>query len=240
MAGEGGLEGEVSGCASGKESGGVGRGADFRYAVVSNNVMSISHLLLLATQELNTDIVCLRARNNATFAKHAHPWPGLLLKKADMAPYNTNRSALDRRSLIYYSAIGAMPSLASDPNLHACAHLYASDVNSLLMVAAHTGLEGSYSQMASLSQTVLLHTGVGGFDVGDDGQGRKWYVLEVRADRLEDGRATHKSRIWREGDGLHVGSTMQDGLIRLRFQDEEEAERARRGLRGVPVWDAKL
>lgn len=128
-----------------------------------------------------------------------------------------------------------MPSIADQPNLHACAHLYASDINSLFMVAAHTGLEHNHSQMASLSQTVVFHSQAQGFVVGRE----KWYVQEVSTDRMGDGRGMHRSRIWSE-EGGHVASSMQDGLIRLRFEDEEEIERAREGLKGVPVWHSKL
>lgn len=152
-----------------------------------------------------------------------------------MDAYNTDLPALHRRSLIYYSAIGSMPSITSNPNLHACAHLYASDINSLFMVAAHTGLEHNYSQMASLSQTFVFHGQAQVFELAVGG----WYVQEVGTDRLGDGRATHWSRIWSE-DGGHVASTVQDGLLRLRFEVEEEVERAKDGLRKVPVWNSKL
>jgi len=156
-----------------------------------------------------------------------------------MTAYNKHRPALARRSLIYYSAIGDMPGIDAQPNLHACAHLYASDINSLFLVAAHTGLELNFSQMASLSQTVVFHTQSSGFALGRGEGDGVWYVQEVLTDRMGDGRATHRSRIWSEGGG-HVASTMQDGLIRLRFEDDAEIESAKKGLQGVPVWHSKL
>jgi len=93
--------------------------------------------------------------------------------------------------------------------------------------------------MASLSQTVVFHSQASGFVVGSERGGGKWYVQEVSTDRMGDGRGIHRSRIWSE-EGVHVASSMQDGLIRLRFEDEEEIGRAREGLKGVPVWHSKL
>lgn len=132
-----------------------------------------------------------------------------------------------------------MPSIADQPNLHACAHLYASDINSLLMVAAHTGLELNHSQMASLSQTVVFHSQAPGFAMAGKAGDATWFVQEVFTDRLGDGRATHRSSIWSE-EGVHIASTIQDGLIRLRFEDENELERAKEGVNGIPVWESKL
>lgn len=51
-----------------------------------------------------------------------------------MDAHNKDRPPLERRNLKYYSVIGAMPSVREDPNMHACAHLYASDRNSLFVM----------------------------------------------------------------------------------------------------------
>ena len=63
------------------------------------------------------------------------PFPGLDMRKVDMAAYNDARETLDKRQLQYYRVLGAMPSVAEDPNLHAAAHLYASDRNGLFPVS---------------------------------------------------------------------------------------------------------
>ena len=63
------------------------------------------------------------------------PFPGLDMRKVDMAAYNDPRGTLDRRQLQYYRVLGDMPSVAEDPNLHAAAHLYASDRNGLFPVS---------------------------------------------------------------------------------------------------------
>jgi hypothetical protein len=52
-----------------------------------------------------------------------------------MAAYNDPRKTLDRRQLQYYRVRGQMPSVLEDPNLHAAAHLYASDRNGLFAVS---------------------------------------------------------------------------------------------------------
>jgi hypothetical protein len=52
-----------------------------------------------------------------------------------MTAYNTSRPTLERRQLQYYKIIGDMPSIEDDANLHACAHLYASDRNGLFPVS---------------------------------------------------------------------------------------------------------
>lgn len=62
------------------------------------------------------------------------PFPGLKTRKVDMDAYNKDRDALDRRQLQYYQVIGDMPTIEEDANLHACAHLYASDRNGLFPV----------------------------------------------------------------------------------------------------------
>jgi hypothetical protein len=41
---------------------------------------------------------------------------------------------LDKRQLQYYRVLGEMPVVEADPNLHAAAHLYASDRNGLFPV----------------------------------------------------------------------------------------------------------
>ena len=62
------------------------------------------------------------------------PFPGLHLHKVNMDPYNRDKPPLKRRNLKYYSVRGEMPSVKDDPNMHVCAHLYASDRNSLFVM----------------------------------------------------------------------------------------------------------
>jgi hypothetical protein len=58
------------------------------------------------------------------------------MRKVDMAGYNGTRETLDKRQLQYYRVLGPMPPVDEDPNLHAAAHLYASDRNGLFPVSS--------------------------------------------------------------------------------------------------------
>jgi hypothetical protein len=62
------------------------------------------------------------------------------MRKTDMTAYNQPRATLDRRQLQYYRVRGKMPSVEEDPNLHAVAHLYASDRNGLFAVSSSSFL----------------------------------------------------------------------------------------------------
>lgn len=46
----------------------------------------------------------------------------------------------------------------------------------------------------------------------------RWFCQEAWAGGSRHGRGLHQSRMWRE-DGLHVASTIQDGMLRLRTED---------------------
>lgn len=68
-------------------------------------------------------------------------FPGLKTRKVDMDAYNNGRETLDKRHLQYYQVIGDMPKTVNDANLHACAHLYASDRNGLFPVRIPQALQ---------------------------------------------------------------------------------------------------
>ncbi len=146
-------------------------------------------------------------------------FPGLTMKRVDMAAYNEPREPLDRRQLIFYRPIGELP---SDLNLHMCAHLYASDRNSLFIVANHLRVGGSFSQMGSLTHTVTFHANLKDLRFGrntssDSPQGSpqgNWFCKEDRTDRASVGRANFHSRVF-SPDGVHVMSIVQDGMVRI-------------------------
>ena len=105
--------------------------------------------------------------------EHFNPIGGLHLRKADMSAYNASRDALDRRQLIFYTLRGSLPlpsapfppgpnkiNVTREANLHACAHLYASDRNSLFIVPNHLDRGREFTRMASLSHSVIFHVGV--------------------------------------------------------------------------------
>src|SRR5690242_172295 len=105
---------------------------------------------------------------------HFNPIGGLHLRKADMSSHNAALSPLDKRQLTFYSLRGSLPlptapfppplngqvNLTREANLHACAHLYASDRNSLFIVPNHLDRGREFTRMASLSHSVIFHVGV--------------------------------------------------------------------------------
>ena len=150
-------------------------------------------------------------------------FPGVEIRKVDMKPYNKDIGRPeDQRQLSLYSLIGSIDS--QDLNLHACAHLYASDRNSLFQVTTVLDIaerEDLAIAMASLSHTVVFHFPLGGEelrmeDEDEDGGSRKrWFVQEAWIPRSADNRGMHESRIWDE-KGLLIASTWQDGMVRVK------------------------
>lgn len=147
---------------------------------------------------------------------YTDPFPGLSLRKVDMSAYNAPRKPLDRRQLQFYTTIGSMPPASQDANLHACAHLYASDRNGLFVITNHLGAGDDYSAMATLSHSVVFHLGAKELEMAEqDGRdARKWYCQESRVSRASGGRGMLESRIWSES-GVHIATTWQDGLVKM-------------------------
>jgi acyl-CoA thioesterase II len=152
--------------------------------------------------------------------EQGHPndkFPGLKTLKANMKAFNEPRQPLDRRQLIFYKTIGDMP---DDANLHMCAHLYASDRNSLFIVANHLEVGDAWTQMGSLAHTVnflapvkdLLFKAARENTPGNP-QG-DWFCSEDWTERASVGRGILHSRGW-SPDGTHVMTVMQDGMIRV-------------------------
>ncbi|KAI9810307.1 MAG: hypothetical protein M1827_006357 [Pycnora praestabilis] len=173
------------------------------------------------------------------YINHAHAnqipniFPGLDVRKVAMDAYNSaNNTPLSYRQLQYYRIIGPLPSIATDPNIHACAHLYASDRNSLFLLARALGVGDGFKSMASLSHSVVFHGPVRNLSMSDTEDNRKeyenekeetkrqgeprrlWFCQESRTSRSGNGRGLHESKIW-DQCGRHVVSTWQDGLLRL-------------------------
>lgn len=160
------------------------------------------------------------ARRKSTGRNDA--FPGLECRKVDMTRYNASLTAFDRRQLFLYRSLGDLP---PDPNIHACAHLYASDRNSLFIVANHLEISDKFTHMASLSHTVVFHCPVSQLMLQHQESGeRTWFCQEVWTTRAAGGRATHHSRIIGP-DGAHVASTFQEGMIRVGV-GENQYERA--------------
>jgi len=161
------------------------------------------------------------------------------MRKVDMAAYNDRRRTVDRRALQWYMALGTLPPAATHANLHACAHLFASDRNSLFPVPAFVGVANNYSAMASLSHAVVFHCEGADLAMVERDGAPRWFCQEFRVERVAHGRAFVTSRIWRE-DGLHVASQNQDGLVRMRPGNENLLDDALAGgLRKKGLMTAK-
>lgn len=147
-------------------------------------------------------------------AKANDQFPGLTMRKVEMNGYNKTRSPLQKRQLQYYKPLGSLPPVEDNPNMHACAHLYASDRNSISLVPNLLGLGDDYSQIGSLSHSVIFHVGKSQLNFQSREGKQQWFIQEAWVSRVREGRGVHNSRIWSE-DGVHIATTLQDGLIRV-------------------------
>jgi hypothetical protein len=185
---------------------------------------------------------------------HQNPLGGLHSRKVDMKGYNAEKAYLEWRTLQIYSARGSLPQLpdtvrkAKKPkyprkaNLHAIAHIYASDRNSLFVNGNHLDMAADARRIATISHTVIFHVGIKQLLVsneptdrqpattptqivpgsehapGSTSKSRKWYVQEIWTNRAEGGRSLHNSRLWDPDTGVHLATTIQDRLVR--FKDD--------------------
>ena len=148
-------------------------------------------------------------------------FPGLQYKKADMEAYNKRRHPLDRRQLMFYRALGPLP---PDPNMHICAHLYASDRNGLYIIANHLDAGDLYTSMGSLVHMTIIHSPMKDlwfgpsqdlkYPMDDSSEDGRWFAKEDWTTRASPGRVVAHSRLW-SADGTHVATLMQDGMVRL-------------------------
>jgi Thioesterase-like superfamily len=199
----------------------------------------------------------IKARFRETYLpqhpNHFNPVGGLHLRKATMTGHNEPLHPLDRRQLVFYSIRGSLPPLSKSPiptksrktaytreaNLHACAHLYASDRNSLFIIPNHLDLGDKFTRMASLSHTVIFHvdadqlffpneptdkppnaapTQMKGNKIANpdpEAKERKWFMQESWTTRVSGGRGLHTSRLWDPERGVHLATIVQDGLVRF-------------------------
>ncbi|KAK3700796.1 hypothetical protein LTR37_015768 [Vermiconidia calcicola] len=158
-------------------------------------------------------------------------FPGLQCTKVDMTPYNRDKHPLDRRELMFYRPIGRLP---PDPNMHLCAHLYASDRNSLYIVTNLIGVGDLYSSMSSLVHTTVFHSSMQDLMFGpstserrspmiDTSEEGRWFCKEDFTTRTALGRAMYHGRVW-SADGSHVATLMQDGMVRYQKKPEPSRE----------------
>lgn len=192
-------------------------------------------------------------------------FPGLQCRKVDMREYNAERHPMERRQLIFYRMIfdrekGGEEEKEKEEeeegmnmNMQLCAHLYASDRNSLFIVANLFDLGDLWTNMSSLSHTVIFHAEEGEMRFGsstsetttstttttttkrtkspfhkaknnnNDDGGSRWFCMEVFGSRIHGGRAVHNCRIFND-EGTHIATCMQDGLIRFAVDPQKPTE----------------
>ncbi|RAH80799.1 hypothetical protein BO86DRAFT_432436 [Aspergillus japonicus CBS 114.51] len=184
--------------------------------------------------------------------KHGIPereFPGLEARNVDMQTFNRGeevRRQPDRyRQLTFYKLKGSpgdQPGAVEElrrreregefDNLYACAHMYAADKNSLLLIPRALGMK-VWDALASLTLTVVFHE-LGeavrmvdwdaGAEAGAKEQGglpKKWFIQEGWTPRSGDSRAIHESWLW-SPEGRLVATSYQDGMLKVARADREK------------------
>lgn len=172
-------------------------------------------------------------------------FPGVDVRKVDMKDYNqteeVKRCPEKFRQLQLYSFKGlpeTQPTVNLDDskakeqsgeydNLYACAHMYASDKNSLLLIPRALG-HPMFTALASLTLTVVFHEHGEALRMMDWDASResiedlpkKWFLQEAWTPSSGDNRAIHESYLWSR-EGRLLATTMQDSLLRLPKVDRE-------------------
>lgn len=189
--------------------------------------------------------------------KNHDAFPGLQCRKVDMREWNATRHPMERRQLIFYRMIfdrekeEEKEGMNMNMNMQLCAHLYASDRNSLFIVANLFDLGDLFTNMSSLSHTVIFHAEEGEMRFGsstsektttkttktttkrtkspfhkdnnNNDEGGRWFCMEVFGSRIHGGRAVHNCRIFND-EGTHIATCMQDGLIRFAVDPQKPTE----------------
>ena len=140
------------------------------------------------------------------------PMLGLDARKVEMGAYNTPLTPQDRRQLHFYRIRG--DDTGEDINLHACAHIYATDLNSLYVVANHLGVGDRFTQIGSLMHSVVLHAPQPEDLLMTKGGERVWFAKEDWPPRAAGGRGMHHCRLIAPG-GKHIVTSWQEGMVRL-------------------------
>ena len=168
-------------------------------------------------------------------------FPGVDMRKVDMKGYNESKQIQERpekyRQLSQYrlkglpdedpkatlSQIKERESSGVYDNLYACAHMYSSDRNSLLLIPRALGIK-YWEGMASLTLMVVIHrhgqalrmidwdatTNCNGSNVS-----MKWFTQEGWTPQSAENRAMHESHLWGP-DGTLVATSLQDSMLRVR------------------------
>jgi len=165
-------------------------------------------------------------------------FPGVETRKVDMTKYNgtveegggpDGQGASRWRQLLFYRLIIDEDGEEQDDvdlNLHAAAHMYAGDRNSIFLIQRALGYEQRVTPMASLSYTVVFQGPIAERLRMTDSHGRpKWFVQESWTSHSGDNRGCHESRLIDYETGQLVGRTLQDGMIRVPSTEAGKAKR---------------
>lgn len=171
-------------------------------------------------------------------------FPGLEMRKVDMRAYNGHvpprggesadggKAARRWKLLVMYRYIDdsddkqvsdKQRQTAADDvlNLYACAHLYASDRNSLFLGKRALGFQTAAGTMGSLSHTVNIHCSPGELAMVEPATGRcKTFVQESWISNSGGDRVCHNSRIFDFEQGRLLMSTVQDGMMRMSVKSD--------------------
>lgn len=154
-------------------------------------------------------------------------FPGLEIRKVDMGQFNRGLGISERagewRQLLFYRLIKDVCEETDDDetltlNLHTCAHLYASDWNSLFLITHALGFQDQIVAMSSLSHTVIFHADpTKQLMCGQEGK-PIWCLQEAWTANGGLNRGCHESRLWRldeAGRDEIIATTKQDGMLRV-------------------------
>jgi acyl-CoA thioesterase II len=193
----------------------------------------------VAELPLKTDMVDLRAAYESGEPSLTNTFPGMLTSILPFeALHSEQKDIIHRRNVYIYTANENEQSPSQDPNLHAAAHMYHSDRESVWGILRQYELFDVMDAAASLSHTVIFHAGPEKLRFRDDNGNKRWFYLETGSKRLSEGRALHKGKIY-DQDGNHVATTMQDGSLRLKFKSIQQKEERQEHLNAVG-GEAKL
>lgn len=146
----------------------------------------------------------------------ARRWRMLTLYRIVLDEEGDNESeALDGRSA--HIGVGKKKTGADDIlNLHACAHLYASDRNSIFSAQRALGFHDIRGLLGSLSHTVNFHSHASDWLMVNPESGRpKEYAQEIWTSNSGADRVCHNSRLWDIETGQILATTVQDGMMRI-------------------------
>lgn len=193
--------------------------------------------------------------------KNHDAFPGLQCRKVDMREWNATRHPMERRQLIFYRMIfdrekgeEEKEEEGMNMNMQLCAHLYASDRNSLFIVANLFDLGDLFTNMSSLSHTVIFHAEEGEMRFGTPKTSASKTTTTTTTSTKRTKSPFHKannnnndggggrwfcmevfgSRIHGgravhncrifNDEGTHIATCMQDGLIRFAGDPQKPTE----------------